>query len=102
MTPDRASNGAGSRFLFEPFEYGPAQIHEAQLREAQSHAAKAREAEERILAMKFDALDARMSRLEVLMERLERRLWLTVYGVVATILAQVFRSFITLPPLGGP
>lgn len=77
----------GSRFLFEPFEYSPAQMREAQ---------------EQLLAMRFEALDVRLTRIETLMERLERRLWLTVYGVVAAVLAQVFKGFVTLAPLGGP
>jgi hypothetical protein len=76
----------GSRFLFEPFEYGPAQMREAQ---------------ERVLAMQFEAIDLRLSRMEDLMERLERRLWLTVYGVVATILAQAMGSLLTIAPQGG-
>ena len=31
-------------------------------------------------------------------ERLERRLWLTVYGVVAVILAQALQSFLVATP----
>lgn len=76
----------GSRFLFEPFEYGPAQVREAQ---------------ERVLAMQFEAIEIRLTRMEELMERLERRLWLTVYGVVATILAQAMGSLLTIAPQGG-
>ena len=34
-----------------------------------------------------------IDKLEELMERLEKRLWLTVYGVAAVILAQAFQSF---------
>jgi hypothetical protein len=33
-----------------------------------------------------------------MMERLERRLWLTVYGVVAVILAQAVQSFLVVAP----
>ena len=36
--------------------------------------------------------------IEALMERLERRLWLTVYGVVAVILAQAVQSFLVVAP----
>ena len=35
---------------------------------------------------------------ENMMERLERRLWLTVYGVVAVILAQAVQSFLAVAP----
>ncbi|MCV6598451.1 MAG: hypothetical protein OIF40_15360 [Mangrovicoccus sp.] len=76
----------GSRFLLEPFEYSPKDFVEAH---------------DRILNMKFEAIDHRLSRIEALMERLERRLWLTVYGVVATVLAQAFKTFLTIAPTGG-
>lgn len=76
----------GSRFLFEPFEYGPQTVREAQ---------------EKVLQMQFSAIESRLDRIEGLMERLERRLWLTVYGVVGTILAQAARSLLTITPNGG-
>lgn len=76
----------GSRFLFEPFEYGPQTVREAQ---------------EKVLQMHFEGIDGRLTRIEAVMERLERRLWFTVYGVVATILAQAARSLITVTPNGG-
>jgi hypothetical protein len=76
----------GSRFLLEPFDYGPKDIAEAH---------------DRILSLQFEAIDGRLSRMEDLMERLERRLWLTVYGVVATILAQAFKTILTIAPAGG-
>jgi len=40
----------------------------------------------------------RMVRLEEMMERMERRLWLTVYGVVAVILAQAVQGFLVVAP----
>ncbi|WP_238547764.1 GTA head formation protein, RCAP_rcc01685 family [Meridianimarinicoccus roseus] len=76
----------GSRFLYEPFDYGPAQV---------------REAHEKLLQMQFEGIDGRLTRIEAVMERLERRLWLTVYGVVATILAQAVGSLVTVAPNGG-
>ena len=36
-----------------------------------------------------------MAKIEDMIERLERRLWLAVYGVVAVILAQAFQSVLT-------
>ncbi|WP_371588175.1 hypothetical protein [Pseudoruegeria sp. SK021] len=77
---------SGSRFLYEPFEYGPAQM---------------REAHERVLELQFQGIDGRLTRIEELMERLERRLWLTVFGVVATILAQAIGDLLTIAPNGG-
>ena len=76
----------GSRFLYEPFDYGPAQM---------------REAHEKLLQMQFEGIDGRLLRIEVLMERLERRLWLTIYGVVATILAQAVGDLLSITPNGG-
>lgn len=76
----------GSRFLFEPFQYGPKEFQAAH---------------DTILNMKFDAVDTRLGRIEWLMERMERRLWLTVYGVVATILAQAVKTLLTMTPTGG-
>lgn len=53
------------------------------------------EAHERLSKLQFDALNARFERLEKLMERLERRLWLTVYGVAGVILAEAFQGFLS-------
>ena len=52
------------------------------------------EAHERVAKLQFDALNLRLDRIERLMERLERRLWLTVYGVVGAILAQAMQSLV--------
>lgn len=52
------------------------------------------EAHERIVKLQNDALLERLTRLETLIERLEKRLWLTVYGVAAAILAQAFQSLL--------
>jgi hypothetical protein len=52
------------------------------------------EAHERVANLQFSALNGRLERIEGLIERLERRLWLTVYGVVAVILAQAFRGLL--------
>lgn len=85
MTDLKRATG-GSRFLFEPFQYGPKEFQAAH---------------DTILNMKFDAVDVRLGRMEFLMERMERRLWLTVYGVVATILAQAVKTLLTMTPTGG-
>lgn len=52
------------------------------------------EAHERVAKLQFDSLNKRLDRIEALIERLEKRLWLTVYGVVGVILAQAFQSLI--------
>lgn len=52
------------------------------------------EAHDRLSKLQIDSLKDRLLRLEAMIERLERRLWLTVYGVVGVILAQAFQSVV--------
>lgn len=59
------------------------------------------EAQERIMALQFGQVDRRLERIEALIEGLERRLWMTVYGVVAVILAQAVQSILTIAEKGG-
>ncbi len=56
------------------------------------------EAHERVSKLQFDALTDRFQRMEALLERLERRLWLTVYGVAGAILADVFQGLLNATP----
>lgn len=56
------------------------------------------EAHERLTQMQFDNINARLDRMEELMQRLEKRLWLAVYGVAAMVLAQAFQSFMAVNP----
>ena len=56
------------------------------------------QAHERLMEVQLDNISARLDRLEELMERLEKRLWLTVYGVVAVILATGFQSIMAAIP----
>lgn len=56
------------------------------------------ETQERISAIHHDNVMRRLDRVELMMERLEKRLWLTVYGVVAVILAQAVQSFLVVAP----
>ncbi|MEO0400749.1 MAG: hypothetical protein AAF214_00070 [Pseudomonadota bacterium] len=56
------------------------------------------EAHERLTEVHFENLCRRLDRLEELMERLEKRLWLTVYGVVAAVLATGFQSIMAAIP----
>lgn len=53
-------------------------------------------AHERLMQLQQEHLNRRLDRLEQMMERLDRRLWFTVYGVVAVILGQTVRSFVQL------
>ncbi len=53
---------------------------------------------EQITAMKFDAMTRRVDQLEEIIERLEKRLWLIVFGVAGAILAQAFQSILAALP----
>lgn len=55
-------------------------------------------AHERLSQVHHENLARRLDRLDETMERLERRLWLAVYGVVAVILAQAVQSFLVTAP----
>ena len=56
------------------------------------------EAHERLSELQFNTIAARLDRIETLIERLERRLWLAVYGVLATIVAQGVESILSVAP----
>ncbi|AWD20403.1 GTA head formation protein, RCAP_rcc01685 family [Pseudogemmobacter blasticus] len=64
--------GAGSRFLFDSFDAAQARI----------------EANERVMEERWSALDYRLAQIDAALERLERRIWLGVYGVAAFLLTQ--------------
>lgn len=56
------------------------------------------QAHEEVSRIHRENLLRRLDQLELMMERMERRLWLTVYGVVAVILAQAVQSFLVVTP----
>ena len=56
--------------------------------------------QERIMALQFGQVEKRLERIEALMSLLERRLWVTVYGVVAVILSQAVQSILSWAPRG--
>lgn len=67
----RRSTG-GSRFLYDSFDAAAARI----------------EANERVAEERWVALERRLVQIDAALERLEKRLWLGVYGVAAFLLAQ--------------
>jgi len=81
MNGERAQAG-GSRFLYDSFDAATARI----------------EANERVSKLQFEALADRLVRIEGMIERLERRLWLAVYGVVGVVLAQGIVSLLDAAP----
>ncbi|MFW2543521.1 GTA head formation protein, RCAP_rcc01685 family [Primorskyibacter sp. 2E107] len=56
------------------------------------------EAHERISRLQVEAMNARYDQLEKVLERLERRVWLTVYGVAGVILAEAFQGLMHATP----
>ncbi len=78
-----AEQGPPPRYGFEPFDCAPA------LR---------LEAHERVSDLQVKAMQERLDRLDAAIERLERRLWLAVYGVVAAILVQAFQPILAALP----
>jgi hypothetical protein len=70
MSPRKPA--AGSRFLYDSFDAAQARI----------------EANERVAEERWAALDYRLAQIDAVLERLERRIWLGVYGVAAFLLAQ--------------
>ena len=85
MAARRRAAAGGSRYLYEPFEF--ASIHQV-------------EAHERIVESQLDSVERHFVRLEAALERLEKRLWMTVYGVAAMVLAEIVRAYLDFG-LGG-
>lgn len=52
------------------------------------------EANERVADERWSALDYRLGRIEAGLERLEKRVWLGVYGVAAFLLTQMAEAVI--------
>jgi predicted lysophospholipase L1 biosynthesis ABC-type transport system permease subunit len=65
--------GGGSRFLYEPFDVTQARL----------------DASERIAEERWQQLERRLVHMETTLDRLERRVWLFVYGAASLILANV-------------
>ena len=64
--------GGGSRFLYGSFDAAQARI----------------DAHERVMDERWAALDFRLGQIDAVLERLEKRIWLGVYGVAAFLLTQ--------------
>lgn len=63
---------SGSRFLYEPFDAAAARL----------------ETHEQVTKERWSGLERRLGQIEATLERLEKRLWLAVYGVVAFVLVR--------------
>lgn len=70
----------GSRFLYEPFDVAAARI----------------ETHEKVTNERWLGLERRLGQIEATLERLEKRLWLAVYGVVAFVLIRGVLSILEM------
>jgi hypothetical protein len=74
----RGASEAGSRFVYDSFDAAQARI----------------EANERVAEERWAALDFRLEQIDAALERLERRIWLGVYGVAAFLLTQMAEALL--------
>lgn len=74
-----AGPGAGSRYLKEPFDCK----HEHRF-----------EAAEKIMELQFETVERRLERIEAMIIGVEKRLWMTIFGVVGVILSQAVQSIL--------
>ena len=72
-----AAQGGGSRYLKEPFECA----HEHRFVAA-----------EKIVALQFENVERRLEKIEAMIVGVEKRVWMTVFGVVGVFLAQAVQS----------
>ncbi len=68
----------GSRFLYDAFDANAARI----------------ETVEKVSAEKWASLDRRLAKIEAMIDRLERRIWLAVFGVLTAVMAQWVSSVV--------
>ena len=78
-----AANGAGSRYLKEPFDCA----HEHRF-----------DATEKIMEVQFVAVERRLERIEAMIGGVEKRMWMTIFGVVGVILSQAVQSILQFSP----
>ncbi len=76
MTARRGETG--SRFVYDSFDAAAARI----------------EANERVADERWSGLEYRLGLIEATLERLEKRIWVGVYGVAAFLLAQMAEAVI--------
>ncbi len=67
------TRGGGSRFLYEPFDVTHARI----------------EVHERVTEERWTQLERRLHHIESMLDRLEKRIWVAVYGAASLILTDI-------------
>jgi len=78
---------SGSRFLYEPFECAPRAC-------APNHKL---DAYEQVMAERWLALEFRLKTMEGVLQRVEKRMWLTIVGVAGVVLADAAAALLILP-----
>ncbi|MEM7523762.1 MAG: hypothetical protein AAF360_08420 [Pseudomonadota bacterium] len=73
MSEEPRRRTLGSRYLYEPFDSAHARI----------------ETHERVFEERWIALKKTLEQIEQGLDRLERRLWLAVYGVAIALASQI-------------
>ncbi|MEM7243280.1 MAG: hypothetical protein AAF429_13940 [Pseudomonadota bacterium] len=68
----------GSRFLYEPFDANRARI----------------EANQQLQDQRWATLEGRLDGIEENIDRLDKRLWIMVYGIVAIVLSRAVNSLV--------
>ena len=68
----------GSRFLYDSFDAASARI----------------EANERVAEERWAGLEFRLGQIDAALERMEKRIWVGVYGVAAFLLTQMAEALI--------
>jgi hypothetical protein len=74
-----AGHRTGSRFLYEPFDSAHARI----------------EVHEKVTEERWLGLERRLSAIETALDRLEKRIWIAVYGVATVMVSQVAWTALT-------
>lgn len=69
---------SGSRYLYEPFDANKIRI----------------ETQGKIVSEKFTSIERRLGLIEAGLSRLERRLWMSVYGIVAVVVSSGVASLL--------
>ena len=71
--------GGGSRFLYDSFDAAAARI----------------DANERVAQERWVALEFRLGQIDAALERLEKRIWVGIYGVACFLAAQMAEAVIS-------
>ncbi len=83
----RAEARSGSRFLYEPFECATKACEPSHKLDAY----------EQVMAERWLALEYRLKTMEGVLQRLEKRMWMTIVGVAGVVLTEAAASLLVLP-----